>query len=233
MSGILSAKSFDGGAVIVLTDGALYDRDGVLLGVQRKVAVSDRLPLAVAFRGNVAFGETVSQRIILSAEAIGFDRMLLDLDAALPGMPESPNLEILIAGVSESAGPVHRMFQNRPVEFGCAPSTLIDPGPMHWGFGTNGEAISLQAMGIAPPRKGETMQAWLARHAVAIFENFRRIKVAVDPFDDNTDRQHLIGGVLDMTVVSPSGVTITQLHRWPDKVGMKIDPLSHNVRRAA
>ncbi|MDG4898871.1 hypothetical protein P9272_35945 [Mesorhizobium sp. WSM4976] len=132
---------------------------------------------------------------------------------------------MLIAGISETAGPMHRVFQTRPAEYGMAPNTLIDPGHMHWGFGTNGEPITLDAMRVPPPRKGETMQGWFSRYGVQIFEHFRHIRVAVDPFDENSDRQHLIGGILDMTVVSRRSVSITRLHRWPDKVGEKIDPV--------
>ncbi|OBQ58032.1 hypothetical protein EFV37_13160 [Mesorhizobium loti] len=224
MSGILSALSsaISPDAVIVLTDGAVYDRDGTLLKVARKVAVSERLPLAVAYRGNLDFGEDVSQRIIAAAERSGFDQMLAEIAAALPWLPSSPMLEVLIAGVSETAGPMHRMFQNRPAKYGCAPSTLIDPGPLHWGFGTDGRAITLQAMGVPAPAGGQTIQAWLSMHGVSIFEYFRNFPVPIDPFDANTDRQHLIGGILDITVVKRGSVSTTMLHRWPDKIGEKM-----------
>ncbi|TSE13461.1 hypothetical protein C1D09_003875 [Mesorhizobium intechi] len=232
MSGVLSALSsaISPDAVIVLTDGAVYDRDGTLLKVARKVAVSERLPLAVAYRGNLDFGEDVSQRIIAAAERSGFDQMLAEIAAALPWLPSSPMLEILIAGVSEAAGPMHRMFQNRPAKYGCAPSTLMDPGPMHWGFGTDGRTINLEAIGVPPPSGDHTIQAWLSRYGVRVFEYFRNLPVPIDPFDPTTDRQHLIGGILDMTVVQRGSVATTMLHRWPDKVGEKINPsrqLSH------
>ena len=48
MSGVLSALAPN--SVIVLTDGAVYRRDGSLFAIKMKVAVSERVPLGVAFR---------------------------------------------------------------------------------------------------------------------------------------------------------------------------------------
>ncbi|MDG4896626.1 hypothetical protein P9272_23955, partial [Mesorhizobium sp. WSM4976] len=110
MSGVLSAMSFDGESIVILSDGSVYNRDGVLLDIRRKVIPSDRLPLAVAFRGNLDFGETVAHRIIGDAEAVGFDQMLRDIAVVLLNFPKSPDLEVLIAGISETAGPMHRVF---------------------------------------------------------------------------------------------------------------------------
>ncbi|TIW11987.1 MAG: hypothetical protein E5V66_11090 [Mesorhizobium sp.] len=230
MSGVLSAISLD--AISILTDGAVYDRDGVLLAIRRKVKVSDRLPLAVAFRGNFVFGEVTAHQIISAAEAVGFDRTLADLEADLPNMPASPDLEILIAGISESAGPMQRVFRNKQMG-GFEPHTLVDPGPMHWGLGSDGRAISLASIGIPAPRKDETVHTWLSRYGVNVFEFFRLIAVPLDPDDENTSRQHLVGGLLDLTVIKPGSVSTTLLHRWPDKVGEKIDPFRHDAREAA
>ncbi|PBB21132.1 hypothetical protein [Mesorhizobium sp. WSM4313] len=222
MSGIFSALTPD--TIIVLTDGAVYDNTGVLLEIKRKVTVSERLPLAVAFRGNLDFGETVARRIIGDAEAVGFDQMLRDIAVVLLDFPASPHLEVLIAGISETAGPMHRVFRNKHV--GCEvdkPFSLNDPGLVHMGFGSDGRAISLAAMGI-PARQGQSLETWLTRYGVDLFEYFRDIPVPIDPADENTDRQYLIGGICDMTVVTRGRVSITTLHRWPDKIGEKIDP---------
>lgn len=229
MSGILSAMSFERDAITVMTDGAVYDRDGVLLAIKRKVVVSERLPLAIAFRGNFAFAELTSRQIIGAAEEVGFDRMLAALETDLSNMPQEPRLEILIAGISETAGPMHRMFTNwggnEEARRKHPPFTLIDPGPMHWGFGGDGgPALTLDDFGVPPPRKGETTQAWLSRHGLKIFEFFRRIRVPITPEDINTTRANVIGGILDLTVIKPGNVSTTLLHRWPDKVGEKIVP---------
>ncbi|RAZ90162.1 hypothetical protein DPM33_15145 [Mesorhizobium hawassense] len=218
MSGILSALSPD--SCIVLTDGSIYDRDGKLLAIKRKVAASNRVPLAVAARGNFVLGEFVSAMIIEAAEDVGFDRMLADLESELlPHLPTDRDLEILVAGVSEAAGPMHRVFGKKRTD--REPLALVDPGPMHWGFGSDGRAVSLDDFGVPPPN-GEPLEVWFARYGLPIFEFFRRIPVPIDPEDPNTDRQHLIGGVLDMTIVGREGASITRLHRWPDQVGERI-----------
>ena len=221
MSGVLSALAPN--SVIVLTDGAVYRRDGSLLAIKRKVAVSERVPLAVAFRGNFAFGELTSRQIIQAAETVGFDRMLAALEADLPNMPASPDLEMLIAGISETAGPMHRVFRNK-VDGGFEALKLIDPGLMHFGFGGDGRAIKFADFGVPAPR-GTALEAWFSRYGASVFEFFRHIPVAIEPENPNTDRQHLIGGILDMTVVTSGGVSISRLHQWPDQVGEKIDPL--------
>ncbi|BCG94364.1 hypothetical protein [Mesorhizobium sp. 131-2-1] len=231
MSGILSAVSSD--ACILLTDGAVYDRAGVLLEIKRKVAVSERLPLAVATRGNVALANFVTSGVIHSAERVGFDRMMMDLEEALGSAPEEPHIDVLIAGISETAGPTHRRFHTRQTFDGCEPRTLIDPGLMYFGFGSDGRAVTLRDFGIPAPHKDETLQTWLSRYGVNIFEFFRRIPVPIDPDDPNTDRQHLIGGRLDLTVVRRGSVSTTMLHRWPDEVGERINPFRHEVREAA
>ncbi|RWM28492.1 hypothetical protein [Mesorhizobium sp.] len=243
MSGILSALSslHSPDAVIVLTDGAVYDNDGRLLTVKRKVTVSEKLPLAVAFRGNLAFGEVTSHQIIRAAEEVGFDRMLAALQADLPNMPTSPKLDILIAGVSEIAGVMHCKFTNVPGFKAVGvidteqppPLALVDPGPIYVGLGGDGKSqFGLEAIGIPPPRKDETIEAWLARYGVNIFEWYRRMRVPVDPGDPNTDWQHLIGGILNMTVVKRSCVSTTLLHRWPDKIGERINPFGREAAAA-
>ncbi|CDX29030.1 conserved hypothetical protein [Mesorhizobium sp. SOD10] len=238
MSGVLSflTKSTDPEpGIIMLTDGACYDHDGVLVGIRRKVTVSKRMPLAVAFRGNQPFGMYTSQLIINAAEELGFDGMLADLAAALPAFARSPNYEILIAGISESLGPTQRMFMNKPAVNDTRPAfELIDPGHIHWGLGSDtGKHFTFDDIGIPFPRQEETIEAWLSRHGRSIFEYHRRMRIPIDPTDPNTDRQHLIGGILDMTVVTAGSVSVRMLHRWPDIIGEKIDPFHHDLREAA
>ncbi|MER9590926.1 hypothetical protein NKI94_19235 [Mesorhizobium australicum] len=197
----------------------------MLLAIKPKVAVSDHLPLAIAARGNWAFGDLVSRQIIRAAESIGFDEMLLGLDEAMQSFASEKRLDVLIAGVSETAGPMHRRFCNwQQPGGGLAPLTLVDPG-FYLGFGSDGRPNGLKDMGIPAPREGEFWQTHLSRHALHVFEFFRRIPVPIDPDDANTERAHLIGGHLDMTIVARDQVTVRQMHTWPeDKVGQKIDP---------
>lgn len=237
MSGVLSFLSSrtDPEAIIMMTDGSCYDDDGVLLDIRRKVAVSERLPLAVAFRGNLPFGVLVSQQIISAAEELGFDGMLADLAEVLPMFAKSPDLEILIAGLSETSGLMHRTFANKQLIGSKSPAfTLIDPGPVHWGLASETlNPISLNDIGIPAPAEGQTVQAWLTRYGLNIFDFHRRMRVPIDPTDPATDRQHLIGGILDMTVVKRGTVSTRILHRWPDRVGEKIDPYLSAMCEAA
>ncbi|RUW19192.1 hypothetical protein [Mesorhizobium sp. M4B.F.Ca.ET.013.02.1.1] len=245
MSGILSVELPD--AVIVMTDGSAYDDDFVLTDIRRKIIVSEKLPLAVARRGNAALGKLVSRKIIELAEAFGFDQMIADVKGALATLPSELPVEILIAGISESAGPVHRMFRSlhsiesdrhfehwfhragtweeraNPVARETEP-TLIDPGRLYFGFGGDGRNVKWSDLDVPDQREDEPLQDWFAKNGVKIFEFFRRIPIPTDPFDVNCPRVHLIGGILDMTVVTPRSVSTTLLHRWPDKIGERIDP---------
>jgi hypothetical protein len=223
MSGTLSMASSE--AVVIFADSAVYTHDHVLLGLARKVAVSNRLPLVIATRGNFAFGEVVSQMIIGAAEEVGFDQMLVQLEADLQRFESAKRLEVLIAGCSETDGPVHRRFCNwQQPGSGLAPLTLVDPGPIYLGLNSDGRPNGLKDMGIPAPREGEFWQTHMARHALQVFEFFRRIPVPIDPDDVNTERAHLIGGHLDMTIVGRDQVTVRRMHTWPDKVGERIEP---------
>lgn len=225
MSGILSAASSE--AVVLFSDGAVYDRTNVLVAIKRKVAVSERLPLAVATRGNFVFGEIVSKQIIRAAETVGFDEMLVGLEAAMQSFASSRRLDVLIAGVSETAGPVHRRFCNWSPAGGLAPLTLVDPGPIYLGFGSDGRPNGLKDMGIRERSDDEFWQTWLARNALQFFEFFRRVPVPIDPGYSNAERAFLIGGHVDMTIVGAGGVSVRRMHTWPDdKVGEKIHPFA-------
>lgn len=222
MSGVLSALTPN--SVVVLTDGAVYDLSGKLLSVRRKVATSDKVPLAVAYRGRLILGELVAKAVIDAVEAVGFDNALASLPALLQGVPAEFDLELVIAGISEG-GPVHRVYDNKR-------RTMVDPGAMHWGFGSDGRAVTLDAIGVPPPR-GEALEAWFGRNGATIFGYFRRLPVPIDPEDPNTDRQYLIGGQCDLTIVSLDGVETETLHTWRDKTGQRIDPFSDDLRAAA
>jgi hypothetical protein len=217
-------------SVILLTDGAVYNQDGVLRAVKRKVDFSERVPVAVATRGSVPMGDIARECIIELVELLGFDEAMDVLARrAMPDYALFPNgsnaFEVLIAGVSEAHGPRHLFFQN--VEnFGLPALELLHPGADFWGGSAAGEE-SVHDLGIRRPRPGEGIENFMAAVGADIMEPSRkRVWTGPNPWNLTEGARHIVGGHCDMTVVSASGVTVQRLRTWDDKIGGKVDPFA-------
>jgi hypothetical protein len=53
---------------------------------------------------------------------------------------------------------------------------------------------------------------------------YREVAVADVKGEVFSQPAHLVGGQVDLTIVSPQGVRIETLHRWDDKIGERIAP---------
>lgn len=207
-----------GDRIELLTDGAVYEADGTLTAIKRKVYASDRLPIAITGRGAanaielVAFAfllgvgnETVDQTL----DAIGDKLVKLAAKAAMQETP--PAFEIIIAAISESRGPV--LLYCATGDFygaGYVPFSLIEAGN-EIGGGPN-----VDPTGIVTTNG-------LRDCGVEIFERMRRVP-GPNPIKADLPAIHGIGGHVDHTVVRADGVTVERLHTWPDVVGRKIEP---------
>lgn len=69
MSAVISYRGRE--SVLILTDGAAYDHDHRLVAVERKVATSDKVPLAIASRGNRPCTDLLASKIINACEWLG------------------------------------------------------------------------------------------------------------------------------------------------------------------
>ncbi|MEQ1954428.1 hypothetical protein [Mesorhizobium sp. CN2-181] len=233
MSAVLSAETDY--AVVVLSDCAAYNRDGVIMGIQSKIRVSEKVPLAVVSRGQIGFGDTVSKAILDLIEAYGFDQGIKHLAGMMEEFalwPDRGNKgDWLIAGMSETHGARHMTFQNFE-NSGWPALELRHPGQMHAGIatGAEGEQTGLAATGCRKPYRGESPEEYFSETGVQMFEHYRRIPWEPAKWGE-PDRapQYLIGGRLEMAVVDAEGVRVRTLHTWPDRIGERINPPGGNV----
>ncbi|TCQ80263.1 hypothetical protein EDF68_103317 [Ochrobactrum sp. BH3] len=224
MSMVYAAKYDD--RVELLTDGGVYDHEGVILKTSEKVWRSDALPLAFAGRGDhevikrmVSFLRILTIGKTFDDFAVTFAEMLA---AKKRQFPDQVKIDGVIAGISESLGPVIYYFHTDTTagEEDPAPFTLLDAG--------------VEAGDISHVRPRDFFDAklpmfWaidgLSAYGVAFFEVLRSRKMSHSAHPDKP-KLFGIGGHVDHTVVTMNGATTKRLHTWPDKVGEKIRPLA-------
>lgn len=212
--------------VEILSDGAHYTPDGIVLGTAYKVYASDIVPLAVVGSGAVSDIALMADTILAAAAATGsVDAALKLLAGALSGIGESPNLDtglrIAIGAISEAEGPICYVF-----------STFADPGSAIGAFELR-RMPRVFAQGAAPTGAdfasygALSLESGLERDAVFMFDAMRR-QTMTNPANPHREPLHTVGGHIDLTVIRADGITTKRLHTWPDVVGEKITPgLTH------
>lgn len=213
-----------GDRIELLTDGAVYTDDGTLIGVAEKVARLSSIPAAMTSRGDV--GALAAFRLYLEsagARAGTFDGAMALFAATLEGLKHRrvPACEIVVAGISETAGPTIAYAATVAMHADFEPFALYAiEGPEFGG----GPAITLQdlrAAGLAP----SDFAGGLAGRGADLFELMRRRK-GPNPAMPGLPEIHGIGGHVDLTTVRATGATTTRLRTWPDAIGAKIDPFA-------
>lgn len=205
--------------VELLTDGAIYVEDGTLVDIREKVHRSPYLPMAITGRGSAAMDAFAKAIIVLSSVG-SFDqtmeRTVAMLERRKPlGVPD--HCEVLIAGMSETAGP--RMLYFSTVDAYGLPE--FEPWTLYDVTGEWGGGPQLTADEIA----GLDATNGLASCGVAIFEAMRRQR-GPNPIRPELPEIYGIGGHVDHTVIDACGARTTRLHTWPDRVGEKIEPFA-------
>lgn len=134
--------------------------------------------------------------------------------------------ELLIAGFSESLGPQHWHIQTKLRDEADGPDD-IPPFNLHRIEGSlfngiNGPATDWNVNGsVRKPGMHENLPNYFRTVGVEIMQRAREQK-STSPWWSGW--AHVVGGQIDMTVVSASGVTVETIHRWDDKIGELIDP---------
>lgn len=233
MSAVLSVVTPN--AAYLLTDGASYDENGVLLSVGRKVMLAKNVPLAVTARGHATVGDFWKERLIKHADRYGVDMLLASLGDILAGLARNEDVRATMAGINQveviisawspTQGGVHRRF----VTDGPGAFRAQTPDQMFYGGPIDADPTPY----ISPLREGETIEDWLRRGGVGMFEAFRqqhgRDRVTGEMMD-----YHAIGGQLDLTTVCADFWRVETIHRWPeDVIGERIDPFRRVEQVAA
>lgn len=211
-----------GDRIELLTDGAIYNDKGVLLGVAEKVYRSSRWPLAMTSRG-VCFWNAFGQYLDIVGGAVSsVDELICRLQCYLDhrrekGSPQA--FEILIAAFVES-GPVNLYFSSDPLIEGVDPWIIHQVGP-EFGGGPVFTVDDLKAEGISIA----SLSSGLEESGADLMELMRKRKGG-NPSNPFLPDVYGIGGHVDLTVVRPDGVTSKRLRTWPDVIGQPIDPFA-------
>lgn len=212
----------------LLTDGAVYEPDGTLTEIRRKVWTGDASPIAVTGRGHMLAVEMMAGALIELVGIFGFDEALRLADEAArrrrtDDFPD--HFEVLVAGISETAGPrLHYLTTNGYA--GAEPFTMHDVGPdLLGGADLTGEERA--AIGFTP----DAVAIGLSQVGIPLFEAMRA-KTGRNPVRPDLPEHHGIGGQLDWTVITAEGAATLTIHTWPDVIGEKIQPAAAEVMAA-
>lgn len=210
-----------GDRIELLTDGAIYADDGTIIETREKVWRSDRLPMALACRGNSLAVAAVE--MILTASTVGrtVDEALEKFADHLENRPRLRDVAIdgIIASVSDSGEPQLNWFTTYGGFDGFEPFVLYDVGG-EWAGGPTPSAETLAKWGFPERAAIES----LAECGADLFGAFRATKMAHLAHPDRP-LLYAVGGHVDLTVVDATGARTSRLRTWPQDVpGRKIEP---------
>jgi hypothetical protein len=217
--------------VEILTDGAWYEPDGTLIKFAEKVWRSPFLPMAITARGDMQAADLVARTIIAAGATVGFDDTIKAIETMLAarragGSQTANHYELLIAGISETAGPVQFTFST--LAYGGAEALTLTSLPVMWA-GPSLTPAEVATLGLAPGAGDAGLTGW----GEDFIELARRHTAAAPAFPGRPEHFG-IGGHLDLTVIRADGATTTRLRTWSeDQVGEKIDPFMRENAAAA
>ncbi|MBP1848502.1 hypothetical protein J2046_006798 [Rhizobium petrolearium] len=206
--------------VEILSDGAAYTPDGILVGISDKVRRSEFIPLAIVGSGPVPAIDALADVILKAAEVTGsVDETIELLSGSLAACAEAAKhdspVRIAMGGISETRGPLCWNFQTFEDDSGAAFELRESPT----GF-LQGEMPGIDEL----PELGLTfddMLGPLEKAGPAIFEYMRHRK-RPSPVYPTSDPFYNVGGFLDLVTVTADGYEQKRLVTWPDEVGWPI-----------
>ncbi len=216
----------------ILTDGAVYDAAGVLVGLKEKVYRFRFAPAALTVRGA---GEPMNMigyalDAVAALSSGSFDAVLEFLPPMLDrmkGVGVGMDYEMLIAGISDTHGPLHVYFTTAAYADGIEAFKLYRMGDL-FGGGVMVPVEEQDKAGIT----NAALKDSFAETGTALMELMRRQK-GLNPISPDTPEIHGVGGHVDHTVIRADGVITTRLRTWPDVIGEKINPFAHDKEQAA
>jgi lambda family phage tail tape measure protein len=219
--------------IYIASDGIGYDDDGIAVAIHPKVLTLPHLSAAIASTGCGHFTEAFYSRFGWKLEsfddlvehAAEWSKIIYGEYVAHYGVEDS--LCFIMAGWSDARErfEAHSVSSYEGSEK-AAPWTL-SPLPYIWssvGLGANGDLASRfglrwPELDSPGPVNGFGMTTRLVCAARA------RSGPLPDDIHDSA-RAFAVGGFLQLTVVERDHVSTAILHRWPDEIGKKVDPLA-------
>ncbi|MGY3610452.1 MULTISPECIES: hypothetical protein [unclassified Bradyrhizobium] len=200
-------------SVHVYTDAAIYQTDGTLAGIGPKVRPLPHTNAAMAMRGAYLGFAPIAEELSF---ARSFDALKRAIVPTLQACAEhyghllnqcaaGPDFEIVVAGVSETAGPNAYIVSSH--DRYSEPWTILD----------------LEGLSVTPANEavhriiGEIANGRAADDLDPIVDG-----LAVLEAQRAGDAGAFVGGFAQLTTVTVDSVTSRILRRWPDEIGEKI-----------
>ena len=202
--------------VEIITDGAQYTPDGILVNTTNKVSWVPGRPIAITGRGNCRTLEFVEEIVCEAFEDATFDEGIAALAETVPGIEGMHNwyFETIVAGISEKDGPtIWHVSSNEWEGLPAYTLTRIENGIMSNCPFTADQYAEIVAKG------------GLQKFGIGLMEHVRR--QAIPAFDDpEAPPGYYVGAHIDHVAIRPSGVTRRRIHEWNDTIGETINPFA-------
>jgi hypothetical protein len=220
-------------AVHVMTDGAHYAANGMLVGIAPKIYPLPHLRAAVATRGSKAMH-------IMGPDALGncfetYDELKLSavdrmrdivgmLDEIFKATAFGSDFDLIVAGWSESSGPDSYLVCNH-ARHGQPPWTVVELGA----FSLTPSDASIHAKVFAGfPKDAGADDLDPDLEAVRVLQIQRSALLPCGPDDVP---MHTVGGFAEITTITERSIESRVVHRWPeDRIGERIDAEACSVR---
>lgn len=212
MSAYIAQRKND--RVTIFSDAAIYDRDLIIRKITSKIEDVGNNAVMVS-RGDldicVQLLKGVRQIFDMSRTFdLGIVALESQLDRINAGGEQRP-LEFILAGVSETSGPVLMAFTNRKVE-GMEPFIFhrID-NVIHCGFVPAGEHLS------AFNSKGGIDGLGLEMMELSRLQESQ-------PLTSGSKPGYIVGGFVERVDIGADGISRRVVKRWADEIGKPITP---------
>jgi hypothetical protein len=217
-------------AVHICTDGASYLPDGRVMAIGTKVFTAPNLPMALAVRGPAGAAFHLGPALTWRQES--FDGVVCTIEETLPVVFSQyvkqfdcgGEAEIILTGWSEYHGRCAAYFirthdwtppatvRNLWGREHCVELTTLTPLPFR--------LVKLGAFAAFPSVAVDDLgERQIGRRMLQVMEAQR----ALDLCDFELESTgHVVGGFAQLTTITRDAISQRIIHRWPDRVGMKI-----------
>jgi hypothetical protein len=200
-------------AVHVYSDAAIYQTDGTIAGIGPKTRLLPHINAAMAMRGAYLGLAPIAEEL---SAAPSFDDLKARIVPTLQACAEAyahllnqceagPDFEIVVAGISETAGPSAYIVASHD-RYG-EPWTILDLEGLS--VTPSNEAVQRRIVEIAEGRAADELDPVV--DGLAILEAQRAL-----------DAGAIVGGFAQFSTIDSEGVRSQILRRWPDEIGQKI-----------
>lgn len=235
-------------SIHLLSDGAVYDADGVVRFIRPKTFALPHLRAFIGTRGPDRSTDLIG--FALASLHRTFDELVDGIEEGLPEIcaacadqlkgAASGRIELMIVGWSSERQSFEAyMIATREADW----SAEAGDGIEQLGVGAYALTPIADWLVISPALSEERLREALSdgprcdsperfvpeMHGLALLEQQRRIRKGMLPdWQDEDDQHHWVGGFALLSTVTRSGISETVIHDWNDTVGDLIEPESIN-----